>query len=333
MARATPSPRTPSNMLRTALDALVVPGSARNAVMVRSGLAAIIVLRLVFRNWWLLSTTPPPLFAKVFAVSWMTGPPSHALVSILWGLALVCALLCVVQIRPQATFVVAWVCFMQLCAMWSSSGKVMHNDVLLIWASVPFLFAAAPRRNESGMDVRWGWAPRASMITIATIYFATGYQKLVHSGPVWVFSDNLSWVIRQGNGIVSPAVSRAIADLTVLTIAAAGVTLLFELGAPILVASRRTRALFAVTVASFHFANYLLMGLDYYGWILAVGVVILMQAPLPQWLSGPVTKLLGPTRLPDAWQAGWQAKREAPSPTRRGAPAEKPAGTARSQNG
>lgn len=272
-------------------------------MIVRTGLASIIVLRLVFRDWWLLSTTPGPLFDPVFAASWMSGPPSRLLVTVLWAVGLAGAIACVLGVRTHLAFIVAWVAHVELCAMWSSSGKVMHNDVLLLWACVPFLFAAAPRRHQlDEVDERWGWAPRSSLAIIAAIYFLAGVQKLRHSGLEWVFSDNLSWVLRQGQSPLGAEISRDVAAFTWLTIAAAGTSLAFEVGAPVLLALRHTRAIFAVVMGLFHLSIWFLLGLDYYGWILTLVVVILPQAPLPRAVTARISRRIGAARLPSDWR-------------------------------
>src|SRR6185369_6706250 len=49
-----------------------------------------------------------------------------------------------------------------LAALWGSSGKVMHNEVLTVTIAFVFLFAQAPgRRDPDSWAVRWGWPQRA----------------------------------------------------------------------------------------------------------------------------------------------------------------------------
>lgn len=283
---------------------LTAPGSARLAVIVRTGLAAVILARLVLRDWWLLATTPKALYDPVFAVSWMSGPPGRGLVTGLWLIGIVAAVACIVRVRAQTTFAIAWAVHLVLCAMWSSSGKVMHNDILLLWACVPFLFARAPRRDElDQVDGRWGWAPRSSMVIIAAVYCLAGMQKLDLSGWAWVSSDNIAWVVRQGNGPLGAGLNHDLAAQSWLMFATAASTILFEVGAPVFLALRWTRLLFALVAAGFHLGIYLTLGLDYYGWILTLLVVIVPQATLPRPLARGLTRQIGRRWTPPAWQA------------------------------
>ncbi len=282
---------------------LTAPGPARLAVWIRTGLVVLVLMRLVLRDWWLLATTPAPLFEPVFAVSWMSGPPTRTLVTVFWGVGIVAAVACLLRLAPRVAFIAAWAAYVQLCAMWSSSGKVMHNDVLLVWACVPFLFAPAPRRDElDTVDERWGWAPRASLVVVAAVYCLSGLQKLRHSGIAWVDADNIAWVVRQGDGPLGAALNRDIAAQTWLMATVATVTILFEVGAPALLGFRRTRGLFVLVASGFHLGIFATLGLDYYGWIGTLVVVILPQAPLPAGLCRMLTRRIDPGRLPPAWR-------------------------------
>ena len=265
---------------------LTGPGSARTLTQVRTALVLVIGLRLLLRDWWLVSTVPVPLFDPVAVISWMSGPPSRNLVTALWVVGLVATALCAAQRRPQLSFAVAWVCLLVLCATWSSTGKVMHNDILLLWASVPMVFVGSPRRGElDQVDERWCWAPRASLIIVAAIYFVAGFQKLNHSGLAWVFSDNLSWVLRQGSSPVSPTMFHTIARFTWLTMLIAGLSLVAELLAPVLLGFRRTRLWFLAIAFALHGNIWMAMGLDYGGWVLTVAAVTIPLSPAAPWLG------------------------------------------------
>ena len=182
-------------------------------------------------------------------------------------------------------FFLAWLALLLLAGLWGSSGKVMHNDVLLLTVSFPVLFVGSPTRDSEAHGPRWGWAPRAALAVLTVVYFLTGYQKLRHSGLEWAFSSNLAWVIRQGSSPFGPDLNRALADQLWLTQALAAGTLLFELAAPVLLAVRRTRLLFALGATAMHLGIWALLGLDYFGWILAVWAVVIPMTPLGDRIS------------------------------------------------
>ena len=139
----------------------------------------------------------------------------------MWALLLVevigltAVVLCVLGRWTRPTFFIAWASLLLLGALYSSAGKIMHNEVLLLLVSVPVLFAPGWARVwDRRESIAAGWPPRLSIIVMATVYFMTGLRKLIVSGPDWVASDNLSWVLyagAQSDRSVLPALAVAIA--------------------------------------------------------------------------------------------------------------------------
>ena len=111
--------------------------------------------------------------------------------------------------RPQAAYAVAWVCYLVLAGLRGSRGKVLHNDLLLLWVSAPFLLrpgraqrsttcaTASPGGAGAG---RSGWR----IVITALIYFFAGYHKLRRSGLEWAYSDNMRYVALWGPSIGAP---------------------------------------------------------------------------------------------------------------------------------
>ncbi len=278
---------------------LVAPGSARTLVAVRSLLALTVGLRLLLRWWSQAAAIPPALWDPVFFVSWLPAPPSRTVLWTLQAAGLVAVALVVARVRARAAFVVAWLCLATLCAVWSSTGKVMHNDVLLLSAAFPLLFAPAPRREDDAtVDERWGWAPRAALAVVGLVYFAAGIQKLRYSGIGWVTSENMRWVLYTAPRSQIPAVGRALADAIWPTHLLAGGALLLEVLAPVLLWWRRTRPVFPLLALALHGSIWLLLGLDYYGWWLTTMAVTWPLSPAatahaaPRWATVRTPALL-----------------------------------------
>jgi hypothetical protein len=266
--------------------ALIAPGPARRLVAVRSGLAALIGLRLLLRRWWTVTDTPSALFEPAFAVRWLAGPPAAAVVVAVQVVGVVAAGLVLIRRRPRVAFVIAWMSLVFLGGVWSAEGKVLHNDVLLLLAAIPFLFAPDPRPATDGedSDVRWGWPPRAALVIVGSAYAICGLQKLRHSGIAWVTSDNLRWVLWSGaNGTRAPfpGFTRSIADNAALCHGLAGGALFVELAAPFLLMSRRTRPVFVGLALALHAGIALTLGLDYWAWVGTVAVVALAGTSRP----------------------------------------------------
>ncbi len=257
---------------------LVAPGPLWRMQLLQAGLLVAIGLRLALRRWWTVAERSDEMFEPVAVLAWLDRPPGTLAVSAVWLVgvtAVVAGLLAMRSGRsPRLALVVAWTSLLFLAGLWGSGGKVLHNDVLLLTVAVPVLLAPSSRpwRRE---EVRWGWPPRAALAVLGVVYFLTGYQKLRHSGLEWVLSENMRWVLLQGDPMVSMAAVRGIAGQIWLTQLMAAGALLLELTAPLLLAVRRTRLLFAVSATVMHGAVWLLVGIDYWTWVLAVWAVVL----------------------------------------------------------
>lgn len=270
--------RTLVGRLRTLvgrLDArLTAPGPGFRLREVHTLVALVIGLRLVMRDWSAVADRPAALTDGLTFVSWLpdtlpAGLPVALAVLGVGGVGLVLA-----RRRAHAGFVVAWACYATLCALWGSSGKVLHNDVLTVWVGVPLLFASLPRRGrDDERAVAWGWPPRAALAVLALVYWLTGVQKLRHSGIGWALSDNMTWVLRQGTSPHADGLAQWVADHAVVASALATGALLLELTAPVWLAWRRTRALFALSVAVMHGSIWLFLGIDYSAWVLTAAAV------------------------------------------------------------
>jgi hypothetical protein len=282
-----------------ALDAaLVAPGPAWKAHWVHASLAAVIGLRLATRDWTVLADRPPELRTHTNLLAWVPDLPSGALVA-LQLIGIVAALAAVARWRPRLAFTVAWASYIVLCGLWSSWGKVMHNDVLTATVAAVWLFASPPGRDVRGGDVavRWGWPPRASLVVLTTVYFLTGAQKLRHSGLAWALGENMAWVLREGahGSPFGAAFPQAVADLPLLPQLLASGALLLELTAPLWLLAHRGRIPFALAVAAMHGSIWACLGLDYSAWVLTAAAVA-VPLGLPGWQRLPAR------RRPPAWR-------------------------------
>jgi hypothetical protein len=292
--------------------ALLAPGWAHRLLEVRTLLALVIGLRLATRDWTAIADRPAVLTDHVNVMGWLPFvPPAWLLVAAqIVGIAGV--VLAVARWRGRTGFVVAWCAYTALAALWGSSGKVMHYDVLTVTVAFALLFAAdPPRLAPSQPSLRWGWPPRAALAALATVYFLTGAQKLRHSGIDWALSDNMSWVLRQG-GHGSPfggAWVEVVADQLWITQALAGGALLLELTAPVWLAIRVTRIPFVLAVAAMHGSIWAFLGLDYSTWVLTAAAVAVPMA------LRPGRRLLGRPQAPPGPPAAQPDQRSADDAT------------------
>lgn len=273
--------------------ALLAPGSAHRLVLVHTLVACVIGLRLATRDWTLIAERPRILTANLTVMSWWPGPTPAGVLVTLQVVGLLGVVLVLSRRYPRLGFALAWTAYLVLTALWGSSGKVMHNDVLTVLVGAVLLASAPPPARHPapstgrglvgiGGPDRWtklrtvgcGWPPRAALAVIGTVYLMTGVQKVRGSGIDWVLSGNMQWVLRQGTSPFGPELTALVADHLWLTQLLAGGALALELTAPIWLAIRLTRIPFAISVAFMHGSIWVCLGLEYWAWVLTVAAVV-----------------------------------------------------------
>src|SRR3546814_1992624 len=139
-----------TRLRRLADEARGGPETVARLLFVRSALAALVVARVVLGSYRQLADTPGPLFDPVPILGFMPSMPSAGIIVALQVLGGAAAVAVVARWRPRWTFAIAWVCYLVLAGIRGSRGKVLHNDLLLLWVCVPFLLA----------PVQAGWPDR-----------------------------------------------------------------------------------------------------------------------------------------------------------------------------
>jgi hypothetical protein len=283
--------------LRAALDdALWGPETAARLLLVQAGLAALIGVRIVAGSYRQLADTPTALVDPVPFLAFLDRmPPAEVFVAIqvVGGLA---ALAAVLRRRPRLAFALAWVCYLVLAGLRGSRGKVLHNDLLLLWVSAPFLLA--PTRVDRDDPVprrRYGWPVRVAIVVTALIYFFAGYHKLRRSGPSWAYGDNMRYVSLWGPSIGSsgwPGLAQWTGENIWLSRASGVFILGTELTFPVVIFVRWTRVWYAAAVLFLHVSTWFLLGLDYWAWAIAVPLVLVdwpaYAARVQAWRRGRI---------------------------------------------
>lgn len=269
-----------STLRRLVDDALWGPESPARMDFVRRALMYLIAFRVVVSPFRELSELPDPLFDPVPIFAWLPSMPPKAVIV---GVVILVFLAAVAPIERarfrRGRFVVVWLGYLFVAGLWGSRGKVVHNDLLLLWAAAPFLFA------PSEVDVRdrrpsrtTGWPVRVSIVVIALIYFFAGYHKLRRSGPSWVYGDNMEWVMLWGPAYGAPG-WKAVTDWVGSNPFAARVSAAFiiglELAFPLAIWHHRIRPLIALAAMLLHAGTWVLLGLDYWAWAATVAIVLI----------------------------------------------------------
>lgn len=257
---------------------LFAPGTGHALVAVRTGLAAVLGLRIAFGPYRALAGQPDALFRPPPFLTWLHGMPSVSVFAALQIVGTLAAVAAVAQRRLRLTFPLAWVSLLVLAGLKGSLGKILHNDLLLLLAAVPFLAAPVEARwRDRDASPRFGWPVLTAMVVIAGAYFAAAMEKLTHSGIDWVTSDNMRWILYSAAGsgrAPTRSIALFVADRSWLSHVAAGVLLGLELLFPLVLVVRRARPLFIAAVVLLHVGTWLTLGLDYWAWALTVAVVL-----------------------------------------------------------
>ena len=176
--------------------------------------------------------------------------------------------------------------------------------MLLLLVCVAFLLAPVGLRLlDRTVSRRYGWPIRTALAVIASVYFLTGFQKMVASGPAWVLSDNMRNVLYSAplnNKAPTDAVALFVANRAWLAHVVAAGTLIVELGFPAILVWPRCRPYFAAAAVLMHLTIYLTHGLDYSAWAITVVVVLIDWSRVAEWVHdrirarAPAASSLGP---------------------------------------
>jgi hypothetical protein len=277
---AAPARPALGDRVRRALDdALWGPETGARLLVVHVGLSLLIGVRIVAGSYRQLAGTPAALVDPVPLLGWLDRMPSadvFVALQVVGGLA---ALAAALRKRPRLAFAVAWVCYLVLAGLRGSRGKVLHNDLLLLWASAPFLLAPARiDRRDPVPRRRYGWPVRVAIVIVALVYFLAGYHKLRRSGLEWAYGDNMRYVALWGPSIGASGwegLARWVGEHLWVARASGVFILGLELTFPVVVFVRRARVWYALAAVVLHVTTWFLLGLDYWAWAVTVPLVLI----------------------------------------------------------
>lgn len=264
---------------------LMAPADPRRLAAVRIGLFSLLALRLATNDYGEVADQPRALFDPVSLFHLIPEMPSSELTSACQLVGVIAAILAAAGRLPRLTFPLAFGAALFLGLMLNSTGKIMHNDVLLMLCLVPLLLnpraatvrwsLAGQRRQDHRIGPRFGWPVQLAMLIVGLSYLFAGLQKLRFAGIEWVTSDNLRWTLEaastSGGGI--DGLGSSIADLGLIVHFAAAGALLLELTFILCVPFPRLRWVFVPGVCLLHLGILATMGIDYTGQIATVLIV------------------------------------------------------------
>jgi hypothetical protein len=273
-------------------DTLWGPETGARLLVVHTGLAALIGLRIVLGPFRALTETPAVLVDPVPVLFWLEAMPPLGVVVALQVVGGAAALAVVLRRNVRLAFALVWITYLVLAALRGSRGKVLHNDLLLLWVSAPFLLAPLGESLKDRIPKRvYGWPIRVAITITAFVYFFTGFHKLRRTGLEWVFSDNMANILRWGPSIGEPAwpaASTWIASTSWAAALSAAFIFFFELSFPTVLVWRRLLPVYAGLAVMFHIGTWVMLGLDYWAWAVAVPLLLVDWPALWWQLRGRV---------------------------------------------
>lgn len=269
---------------------LFAPEDARRLAALRIGLFGLLAFRLAVNDdYGAVADQPEALFDPVSLFHLLPAMPSAELATAAQVVGIAAALCAAGGAWPRVSFPTAYVAALFLGLMLNATGKIIHNDVVLMLVLLPLVASpraasaawalprpgGAPRLQRPRSGEAYGWPVRTAMVVIALAYLFAGFQKLRYSGPDWVTTENLRWVLyASSDSQAEPNVlALFVADRLWLVHAFAAGTLVVELGFWLCLPFARLRWLFVPGAVGLHLGIFLAMGLDYSAQALSVVIV------------------------------------------------------------
>ena len=276
-----------SQTLRRADRWLFQPGDARAVAALRVGLCGALCARLcrgIYVQWaqQARGLYRPVSFMRLFPL------PAPTAVVVLQVLGIAACLLAIVGYRTRPSVLIAWACSIVLIGMVVGFGRDAENEAPLLLALVPLLAARSGdawsvdsllskghRAGRRLQSLHYGWPVRSTMVVVAGGYFFAGLAKVVWSGPAWITSSNLRWILYTASDAqrVPNRLGLSVADRPWLAHGVAAGALASEVLFPLALWRPKLRWFFVPAVVLLHVGIWATMGLNYVAWATTTIVV------------------------------------------------------------
>ena len=257
------------------------PEPALHLAVARVIAAAVALWVLLSRDRAGVSGIPDAFWADVASSTrwrFLLFPGHETLERMLTLLAVVLLLGALLGVRPRFCSFTSALLLYHLAPLesiiWTASpyarGLTLPALTLLLCGIAPSGDALVRGTKPRPPSWAYGWPLRLLQIWLVSVYFWSGVGKLRTSGLAWSSAENLAHWLRLFAQNDLTAVYRApaiwLADHWLLAGVVGAGTLVFELGSPIALFSRRARPWFAFSAITFHAGIYLFMNLTFNSW-------------------------------------------------------------------
>jgi hypothetical protein len=291
------------------------PGRRLAAVRVLVGAYAVVFVAVRSLHWLDVSRLPERRFDPIGVLGWLTNPLPTGLVAILSAITFLAAVTFLVGWRFRLTAPLFAGLLLIMTTHGNSWGQILHTENLLVLHVLILSFSPAdaayvPGRGGATNDTPhhdYGWALRLVTLVVVIAYVIAGLAKLRNGGFDWLTGDVLRNQVAHDNlrkillGDVHSPIGAWLVQFGWLFPPMAILSVLVELGAPVVLLGRRLRYAWVIAAWTFH-----------------VGVLALMAILFPYQLLGiAFAPMLPVERLADRIEARRRPRGAEPPPGRR----------------
>jgi hypothetical protein len=161
--------------MRGAERFLFPAATPRQLAALRIGLCTILAGRLAFGPYAEVAGQPSELLRPISFMELLPAMPSKSLVVALQALGVLSAVLAALGLHSRVALPLAWACGVFLNGMLTSTGKVVHNDLVLLLCLVPLL--AARSADAWSLDARRGTRTHGSCLACVRLAAPHGRDR------------------------------------------------------------------------------------------------------------------------------------------------------------
>ncbi|MBK9753563.1 MAG: hypothetical protein IPO88_08660 [Nannocystis sp.] len=285
----THTPRRPDDTPEHAA-ARDAPAASRRHL--RLGLALVAAVDLLAVALQVASTGAGPR-SHPLAPAWLLAPGGHSFLVAAVAIPGLLALLAFARAwHPLRSGALA---LATLCLLNESHAALIHGPsrpyffsgaLLLAWLAGTALARALHRGEPRSLARDERHAEAAALGVLAAIYVSAGLSKLLHSGVSWADQQTLRAIVLSHHRVADTSLAGSyahfIAARPLLSQVLATLTLVVQLGAPLMLVGPRLRAAWGLLLLGFHVQVTLLTGI---GYLQAKLLVPLFTLPWPALLA------------------------------------------------
>jgi hypothetical protein len=216
-----------------------------------------------------VASLPARRFEPVGVLNWMDEPPSRPLVIVVWLVTLVACGSTTLDQAARFAAPVGAVGMLFLATLTSSYGQVFHTEHLLVLHLAVLAVGALVEPPAQSDGETSGWPLNLMMAIVVVTYVLAGVAKLRWSGAEWVTGDVLqNWIAIDNlrkllfEDLYSP-IGGWLSTIGWFWFPVAVLTLVVELGAPLVLVPGRARTGWLIAAWGFHLGVFALMAISF----------------------------------------------------------------------